>query len=219
MKLILASSSIGRKKILKRLGLKFEIVPANINEEKITAANPINLVKKIAKAKAVATLRGLTSGEVKPPKENYLIIAADSLIVFNGKTYGKPKTKKEAKRILQRLSGKTHEFITGLCLLDTSTSKLYQGSCRTKLIFEKFSKKEINQYVRIANVTSYAGGYSLEEKGSEILRPKIRVIGSESNVLGLALEKLIPILRKNQINIPKSPQDEKLSKFLFRRPR
>lgn len=218
MKLILASSSIGRKKILESLGLKFDIVPANIDEKKITASNPITLVKKIAKAKALTILKGSTFYKVEP-YQNYLIIAADSLIVFNGKTYGKPKTKKQAKKILQMLSGKIHEFITGLCLLDTSTSKLYQGSCRTKLIFEKFSEKEINHYVRIANVTSYAGGYSLEEKGSEILRPKIRVIGSESNVLGLALEKLIPILRKNQINIPKSPQDEKLSKFLFRRPR
>jgi septum formation protein len=127
---------------------------------------------------------------------DYLIIAADSLVFFAGKTYGKPKTKNEAKKYLQMFSGKAHEFLTGLCIINTKTNKLYQASQKTKVKFEKLRQKEIDDYIRLAPVTSFAGAYSLEEAGAEIIRSKIKIIGSETNVLGLPVEKLIPILEE-----------------------
>ena len=89
--------------------------------------------------------------------------------------------------------------------IEVKTNKIYQTHAETKVVFEKLAEKEINNYVRIAPVTSFAGAYSLEEKGAEIIRPKIKVIGSETNVLGLPVEKLIPILKKEGVNIQKSP--------------
>ena len=201
--LILASSSIGRKRVLKNLGLRFEIIPAYIDEEKITSTNHIALVKKIAKVKALAILARINTNTTNTTNDK-LIIAADSMVVFRGQTYGKPKTKEEAKRFLRIFSGKTHEFITGLCVINTKTKRIYQASAKTKVKFEKLTQKEIDDYVAAAPVTLFAGAYSLEEEGAEILKPKITILGSKSNVLGLPVEKLTPILRKEGINIQKS---------------
>lgn len=224
MKIILASSSIGRKRVLKNLGLKFEIIPANIDEEKFTASNPITLVKKIAKAKALAVL-GVRGGhqflrnersEATPAaagfvpqkiawptsarrdRQPYLIIAADSLVLFAGKTYGKPKTKTQAKEILTMLSGKTHEFLTGLYIINTKTNKRYQISCKTRVIFKKFSDQEINTYIKASPVTTHAGAYSTSD---DFIKNKCKLIGSATNVVGLPVEILLPILKENGIKV------------------
>lgn len=208
MKIILASSSLGRKKILESLGLKFEIIPSNIDEDKFTAPSPLALVKKIAKAKAMAVLRAIsekrkaTSKKLLPIPYSlfagpYVIIAADSMILFRGQIYGKPKTKTEAKKFLKMFSGKTHRFLTGLCVIDTTTAKLYQTSCYSRVYFSKLMGKEIDDYVKTANVTSFAGGYAPDLPGGEIIKAKMKIIGSKSNVLGgLPLEKLLPVMKR-----------------------
>jgi septum formation protein len=195
MRLILASQSAGRKKVLESLGLKFEVIPAHINEGKYTADSPPTLVKKIARAKAIAIL--------KKTKFPALIIAADSMVVFAGKTFGKPRTKQEGKEFLEMFSGKTHEFLTGIYIINTKTNKRYQDFCKTRVSFAKLTEKEINNFVKVADVTSFAGGYTYDLEGGEILRPEMKIIGSETNMAGLPLEKILPILRKNRIKIKK----------------
>lgn len=194
MKIILASASKARGKVLKSLGLKFKVFPADIDERKITAQNTTKLVQKIAKAKATAVATDLSA----PPP--YLIIAADTMVDFEGQTYGKPKSKEEAKKWLKMFSGKTHQFLTGVFVINTKTGKTYQAFHRSKVKFGPFTKQEIEDYVKVAPVTTISPGYSLNLEGSEILRPKIKVIGSVSNVLGLPLEKVLPILKKEAIN-------------------
>ncbi len=203
MKIVLASASAGRKKLLENLGLKFEVIPANIDEEKFAASTPLGLVKKIAKAKALAVeARILPIHTNTTNTTNYLIIAADSMVVFKGQTYGKPKSRNEAKRLLKMFSGKSHFFISGLCVLDTNIHKLYQTSGISRVTFSNLTEKEIETYVKTASVTSYAGGYAPDLKGGEIIKAKMKIIGSESNVLGgIPLEKLVPIL-KTDFNIP-----------------
>ncbi len=196
-KIILASASAGRKKLLESLGLEFEVRPANIDEKKFSASTPLGLVKKIAKAKALAVL-----GTLGNTPASFLIIAADSMVLFRGKTYGKPASRKEAKRLLKMFSGQTQEFITGLCLIDTNTHKLYQKSAKSRVVFDNLTEKEIETYVKTANVTAFAGGYAPDLKGGEIIKAKMKILGSESNVLGgIPLEKLVPIL-KTDFNIP-----------------
>lgn len=226
MKIILASASLGRKKILTDLGLKFTVMPAKIDERKITASSPILLVKKIAKAKAVEVSKKLIPHLAS---NNFLVIAADSMVFFQNKLYGKPKSKTEAKTMLSMLSGQTHELLTGLCVLKDTPDynltpnrfriTLYQRSCRTKVIFEKLTPEEINEYVRIAPVTSCAGGYFIAQTHAAILNPaglsllenKIKLIGSQSNVIGLPFEKLLPILKMYKI-----PYDRKQKSTFLR---
>lgn len=236
MKIILASASAGRKKILESLGLPFIIIPADIDERKITASNPIRLIKKIAKEKAKTVFKQIRSEptnfdrlrqserlrvikQLQPVRERFedgstislasgvrsdiiMIIAADSMVLFKGKTYGKPKDKTEAKKFLGILSGQTHEFITGLCVIYFSLdrrplSRLICKSCKSEVTFEKFTKEEIEKYIKIAYVTSFAGGFAPNLKGGEIIKPKMHIKGSVSNVLGgLPLEILLPILKQ-----------------------
>ncbi len=219
--LILASASAGRKKLLESLGLKFEVIPANIDEEKFKAKTPLALVKKIARAKALAVAKKIGTND------SCLIIAADSMVVFRGQVYGKPKSRSEAKRLLKKLSGKAHFFVTGLIVivmgnryslnpssfsskrrlmlsqnLDTNIYKLYQNSGISRVIFGKLTEKEISTYVKTANVTAYAGGYAPDLKGGEIIKPKMKIEGSESNVIGgIPLEKLRPILKRLRIKL------------------
>lgn len=206
MKIILASASEGRKLLLEKIGLKFDVIPANLDEEKFTAKSPLALVKKIAKAKAMAVFkilgaRGGTSRQLADRADlsalnSCLIIAADSMVYFQGKTYGKPKSKIEAKKVLQLLAGQTHEFITGVYIFNTKSKKVYQKAVKTTVIFRQFTQKWLNEYVQTAAVTTHAGAYST---GDAMMRGKFKLIGSETNVVGLPLEVLLPILRKEKV--------------------
>lgn len=200
MKLILASASEGRKKILESLHFPFTVIPADIDERKIIASNPIALVKKIAKTKALAVSRQILNTKYYLP---VLILAADSMVLFRGKTYGKPKDKTEAIKMLSILSGQTHEFITGLCVLASPVQDWERPivkSCKSYVAFDKFTKEEIEKYVSIADVTKFAGGFAPDLKGGELIKPKMHIKGSVSNVLGgLPLEVLLPLLKQTKI--------------------
>ena len=217
MQIILASLSITRKKILESLGLKFKVVPSHIDETKISATNPKLLVQKIAKAKAEAVVKRIKNQSLNHltiQPSNYLIIAADSMVVLNGKTIGKPKDNQEAKKILKQLSGKTHSFITDLCLINTKTNKTWQKFAETKVTFRNLSDKEIDGYISKTDVTRFAGGYAIIPPGdfnlktvkkgqspvpsgagqSDIIK---KISGSSTNIMGLPLETLLPILKEN----------------------
>lgn len=179
--------------LLEKLGPSFTVIPAHIDEEKYQDPDPLQLVQKIAKAKTMAVVKILRDKEIKKLK---LIIAADSMVYFRGKTFGKPKSKSEAKKILQLLAGQTHEFITGVYIFNTKSKKVYQKAVKTTVIFRQFTQKWINEYVQTAAVTTHAGAYSI---GDAMMKGKFKLIGSETNVVGLPLEVLLPILRKEKI--------------------
>ena len=217
MQIILASASQTRKKILESLGLKFKVVPSQIDETKISATNPKLLVQKIAKAKAEKvfdSIKNQQRSNVATQQPSYLILAADSMVVLNNETIGKPKDNQEAKKVLKALSGKTHEFITGLHVINTKTSKTWQKLAVTKVTFRKLKDQEINRYIKKTDVTRFAGGYAIVppqdfnlktvKKGqspapsgagqSDIIT---KIDGSFTNVMGLPIEILLPILKEN----------------------
>lgn len=191
MKIVLASQSLGRKKILESLEISFKIFPSEIDEAKITVSNPKLLAQKKAKAKAEAVAKQLNNQITEQ-----LIIAADSMVLLNGETIGKPKDKKEAKKILKELSGKTHRFLTAVYVLNTKTKKVWQKTALSKVTFRKMRDWEIEVFLKKVDPTVVAGGYSLDPPQDFITKVK----GSITNVLGLPLEVLLPILRENGIN-------------------
>jgi len=220
MQLILASSSQARKKILASLGLKFKTIPSHIDETKISATNPKLLVQKIAKAKAEKVfdeIKNQQRSNVATQQPSYLILAADSMVVLDNQIIGKPKDKKDAKQILKQLSGKTHEFITGLYVINTKSKKVWQKYAETKVTFRKLKDQEINRYIKKTDVTRFAGGYAIVppqdfnlktvKKGqspapsgagqSDIIT---KIDGSFTNVMGLPIETVLPILKENGID-------------------
>jgi len=143
LQIILASASIGRKQLLEKLGVPFEVMVSNIDEENITDPDPYKMLELRARAKAQDVVKKLSaishqtsdirqkSAKNSAVSEDCLIIAADSMAVLDGQTYGKAKNKADAKRIISELmgppalasgksrwrAGKTHEFVTATSII------------------------------------------------------------------------------------------------------
>jgi len=185
-KIILASASPRRQMLLRLIGLNFRAVKSGVKEDG-REKNPEKLVKRTAEKKAEAVAKN---------HANALIIAADTVVVFRGRVIGKPKSKKEAEAMLAAFSGKKHDVYTGLCVINKKTGKKFTVHSRSSVKFRKLDKKEIESYVRTGEPLDKAGGYNIAEKGVRFLEG---IEGSYSNVVGLPLEKLIPMLRKNHV--------------------
>jgi septum formation protein len=188
-RVVLASESGQRKMLMDRLGIDYEIIKSGVDESKISDSNPAELTKKLAQAKAEAAAR--------KAGRNAVVIGADTLVCFNGETIGKPKDESDARRILKLLSGKTHSVVTGLCVISKSNGKIFTESTETEVTFRKLTDKEIDGFIKTKAPLNHAGAYSYEMHFS--IFEKIN--GSDTNVIGLPMEKLIPMLREQGIEV------------------
>jgi len=183
--IVLASSSNGRNFLLSLLKIPFKVITSDIDEESINPKDPKELVLKRAQAKGKSVEKKL------PKNKNCLIIAADSMAFLNNKPYGKAKDEKEAIRFLSDLSGKTHQFLTGTWIKDTKSKKVWNNISESFVTIRKLSNKEIRRYSRYDNLTKYAGAYSIFNSPQDFVT---KIEGSITNVIGLPLEILLPII-------------------------
>jgi septum formation protein len=189
MKLILASKSPRRRRLMRELGLNFKVMHSNVDESVIQEDNPIDLVKKLSMLKAATVSKGM--------REHAIIIGADSEVVIDGQALGKPNTKKAAREMLQRLSGKEHRVYTGICIINTQTGNVFSDISKTKVRFRGLNNKEIERIAADKDVTDWAGAYKIQDHHWLFHS----IDGSYTNVVGLPLEKLIPLLRENGVDI------------------
>ncbi len=189
MKIILASQSPRRKKLLEQLGLDFDVVPSNCDEKSVRENEPSTLVKKLAVLKASSVASTLGGG--------HLVIAADTEVVFSGKVIGKPKDRGDALRMLRIFSGKKHDVYTGICVMNTSNGKLLEGVEHSIVHFRSLAEDEISMYASMDMALGCAGAYAVQSEPS----PVAGVEGSYTNVVGLPTEKLLPMLMENGIRI------------------
>jgi septum formation protein len=183
-KLVLASSSPRREDILKQLKLKFTIVPGKIDESKYTETDPEKLVKKLAleKAKSVSDL-----------VEDALIIAADTVVVYENEILGKPEDSEEAKEQLKLLSGKEHQVMTGIAVLSSETGELYVENNITFVKMLNISDEKIEKYVNTGEPLDKAGSYGIQGFGGLFVEG---IKGSYYSVVGLPIHQLAEILDK-----------------------
>lgn len=179
MRVILASSSITRRKIMDELNIKYDIVTSDIDEVS-TAKDPCKYVEELSLNKAEAVSKKVGNG-------NFLVIAADSIIYKDGKKYQKPKSIEEAKENLRQLSGVKNQGITGVTIIDTSNGNRKTFSCVTDVYFKNISEEDILWYVEHEDNLLKKAGYSLEGTMSLFLE---KLDGDYYNVLGLPLGKL-----------------------------
>ncbi len=182
--IILASASPRRKKLLNLLGLEFKIVPSDITEK----LNPRLKPKRQTEILSLQKTQSI-AGKYK----NALIIGADTLVAVDDEVIGKPKDIKDAKRILNKLSGRAHSAITGFTIIDTSTKKTVTKSVVTKIWFKKLSDREIKNYIEKEKPFDNAGAYMIQEKGSVLVE---KIEGDYFNVVGLPLHRLAEELKK-----------------------
>ena len=186
---ILASKSPRRKELLKNIGLEAEIIPANVDESALGMLSPEKLVTQLALLKASDVARSF--------RGDTYVIGADTVVVSDGKVFGKPENIEDAKRMLSLLSGNTHSVYTGYCVVcckdGTSVSK-YE---KTDVTFRELSQAEIDAYVKTREPMDKAGAYGIQEKGSIFIE---KINGDYFNVVGLPVCAL-SVLLKNEFGI------------------
>jgi septum formation protein len=182
--LILASQSAGRRSVLNNANIAFIVDPAHIDENKFPSDSIEQLVEILALEKAKVVAKRHT---------NAIILGADTMVVCNELPIGKPKDKDDATKILQLLSGTTHQVYTGIAVIDLITKKITKTHVTTNVTFRKLTKAEIETYLLKDTYIGKAGAYSAQMNEENFIS---KIDGSLTNVIGLPLEKLLEILKK-----------------------
>lgn len=174
----LASKSPRRRKLLKQINLTFKVLSVDTPEEFKKGEKPVDAVKRIANEKMTEAKK----------KVNGIIITADTIVVIDNEILGKPVDKKDAVRLLKKLSGKTHLVYTGYSLLNSKTGKSITSYEKTAVTFRDLGKKEIDEYVEAGSPMDKAGAYGIQDDYGAVFIEKIN--GCYYNVVGLPLAKL-----------------------------
>lgn len=185
--LVLASASPRRKELLGHLGIKFEIVSADIDED-ISIKDPKEYCTYLAREKGVAVLNKLKS------KSNFypVIVSADTIVCLGDKIYNKPANVDEARQMLSELAGKTHHVYTGvgICRLDIDTRKTVSQVFydKTEVTFDKISEEILEQYLSTGDSLDKAGAYGIQGGSLAFIS---NLVGSYSNVVGFPLSLFV----------------------------
>jgi septum formation protein len=182
--LILASGSPRRQELLKSLGVPFEIRLKEIDEDYPKHLKKSEISDYLAQLKSNAFVEELT------PKD--LLITSDTIVWYHNMALGKPKSKDDAFQMLQKLSGKTHEVITSVCLKSLQKEDIFNSI--TKVTFKELSSKEIQFYIDNYNPMDKAGAYGIQDWIGQIGVTKIE--GSYFNVMGFPIHKIYSQLLK-----------------------
>ena len=177
--IILASVSPRRKYLLEQVGLKFNVIPSNFNEASVSIMKPESYVKKLAKEKAF---------EIANKYPDKWVIGADTVVVIDNDILGKPDSKEDAYLMLKKLSGKTHQVLTGYCICCKSLNKIIINTAITDVTFKKLTNEEINWYLSTEESLDKAGAYAIQGVGTFLIR---QINGSYTNVVGLPVCEVI----------------------------
>ena len=179
---ILASGSSRRIALLRAAGFDFQIKPAPIEESHSEFFSPVELTLFNAFQKAAAVAD-------QHPEE--FVLAADTVVTLDSEIFGKPLDLDDARRMLARLVGRSHDVITGIALVNPGRTQLVSRAVRTRVKFRALSDSEIEAYLKIAEPLDKAGAYAAQNSPELIIE---KVTGSFSNVVGLPMEVMCPLL-------------------------
>ncbi len=185
MKIILASKSEVRKKILDQNGIRCEVVPANIDEELIKDS----LLKEKASPEIISkNLAELKANKISEKKHNYLVLGADSVIDLKGELISKPKSRDEAFAILKKLNGQKHQLISSVCI-SKNGAMIWNFTDASTLIMKQLNSDEIQLYLtKIKDKELYAYGvYQIEADGRSLFS---KIEGDEDTIMGLPVKKI-----------------------------
>ena len=183
-RLILASNSPRRRELLQGLGLDFIVKAKEVDEDFSDNMDKSQVAKYLAEKKALSYQQEL--------EENDLIITADTVVIINGEILNKPKDKEEAFQMLQKLSGKVHRVITGVCMMDKQ--KMVAFDDMTEVHFKDMDKTELISYIENYQPFDKAWAYGVQEWIGYVAVYKM--VGSFYNVMGLPVHRIYEELKK-----------------------
>jgi septum formation protein len=178
--LLLASTSPQRKAILEQLGIPFDIVAPRYEEETPERADAVAVVREHASGKA----RSVADAAGERP-----VIGVDTAVVLDGRIYGKPADAGDAERMLERLSGRTHVVVSGLCLLTPAWEVVEHEATRVE--FRELTPRDLAAYVAAGEWEGRAGAYAIQGRGAVLVRC---IEGDYLNVVGLPGALLVRLL-------------------------
>lgn len=181
-RLILASASPRRKALLEQVGAEFTVAPSDFDERAVAGepvvGTPVQQARALALGKARAVAAGRRSG---------LVIGADTIVVVSSAILGKPRDRQEARSMLRLLSGRRHQVITGLAVIDAESGREAVSHEETAVWIRSLSDEEIDRYVASGEGDDKAGAYAVQGLGGLLVE---RIEGCYFNVVGLPLVHL-----------------------------
>ena len=181
-RLILASASSRRVQLLRDAKFEPEVIPANVEELSCDFLTPTELTLFNAYRKAAAVA-------IRHPEA--VVLGADTLVALGSEVFGKPRDLVEARRMLEKLVGKTHAVITGISVIQGSVGRVITRAVHTNVKFRLLTATEIEDYLKIAEPLDKAGAYAAQ-KSPEVIIEQIN--GSFTNIVGLPMELVLPLL-------------------------
>ena len=194
VKLILASNSPRRKKIISDMGLEFEIIPSNYDEKIESDDFSYDKIEDIATQKCLDVVRRIRNNDYpKLKEEGALVLSADTVVVLHNKILGKPHTKENAYKMLKELSGETHMVVTSSCGINTRTNRAATLSTTSYVRFTEWADDMINDYIDKYSPLDKAGSYGIQELPNGYLD---KYEGSFENIVGLSPDAVNAVLNQ-----------------------
>lgn len=197
MRIILASGSPRRKELLSKIVKKYEVIPSNFDEEELknNIKDPEKLVEKLSYEKAKDVFR-----KINNTGDEFVIIAADTIVYFNERVLGKPKDEDDAFKMLNMLQGKDNYVYTGMTVIIKSKSNIDIKEevrvTKSVVTMKRMDEKQILDYIKTKDPLDKAGAYAIQGIGSKNIE---KFEGSFDAIVGLDVDKLKWILIENNI--------------------
>jgi septum formation protein len=172
-RLILASRSPQRRAILEQLRIPFEVVEPDFEE--VDGTSPLE--------RAIGKARSIECVDERP------VLGVDTEVLLDGELLGKPANETEAEQMLERLAGRTHEVVAGLCLRTLAWEELHEET--TRVTFRTLTPRDLATYVASGEWEGRAGGYAIQGRGASLVE---RIEGDYLNIVGLPVTKLVELL-------------------------
>lgn len=188
--LVLASASPRRARILRELNVPFTVKVSHADESLRPGEDGAAAVERLARLKALGVAR----------KESLPVLAADTCVVCEDDVLGKPADEAEARAMLRRLSGRSHEVLTGVCLV--GRGQAHSGVERSLVTFAALSDDEVAWYAATGEPLDKAGGYHVDGRGALFIE---EIQGSPSNVAGLPVRLLLQLVRRAGLDLAWPP--------------
>lgn len=190
MRIVLASASPRRLDLLSSLGLQFDVVPSDVDEN-IDLADPAEFVRQLSLAKAEAV-----AAQIK--NDPALVLGADTIVVLNEQILGKPTSREHAFAMLMSLSGNCHQVFTGVSLLKSDGSRRKTLHQISNVYFRPLDPAEVRHYINTDEPMDKAGSYALQGLGSSFVE---KIDGCYTNIIGLPVPDTLSMLREFGVKI------------------
>lgn len=185
MNIILASASPRRKEILGNTKVKFDVIKSEIDEVILEEEAPTQAVMRLAFEKCM---------DIASKNKNSLVIGADTIVVLDNTILGKPKDKEDAINMIERLSGRVHQVITGISLINLDADKKIIDYVVSNVKFKELSHEDIIDYIQTNESLDKAGAYGIQGYGALLVE---EIQGDYFNIVGLPISRLSDLLKKH----------------------